>query len=58
MNTQDSELERIKEILASGAFDELIGMREADRLEFKSGVYPLTDERGKHELAKDISGMP
>lgn len=50
-------METILEILTTGEFDRLLGLPEDDRLEFKSGVYPLPEERAKHELAKDICGM-
>ncbi len=47
----------IQGILARGAFDELKGMLENEIFEAKSEPWDLNSERGKFDLATDISSM-
>lgn len=44
-------------ILDRGTFDELIGNVEHEGLECKSGFYDLKSQRGRIELAKDVSAL-
>jgi hypothetical protein len=43
--------------LASGRFDDLLGSRETDQIEFKSEPYVLETKRQKWELAKDVASL-
>jgi hypothetical protein len=47
----------ITEILQSGDFDKLIGFVEDAEVEVKGTIYQLSDDRQKHELAKDVSAL-
>ena len=47
----------IAAILESGDFSPLIGALEDEHLECKSAPYQLDQERGKMELAKDVSAL-
>ncbi len=47
----------IQEILARGAFDELTGALENEIFEAKADPWDLDSERGKFDLAKDISSL-
>jgi hypothetical protein len=44
-------------ILESGDFNPLLGGLEDDHLECKAAPYQLEEERGKMELAKDVSAL-
>jgi hypothetical protein len=47
----------LEEILGSGEFDRLIGKYENEWFDCKKAPYDLESEKGKHELAKDISSF-
>jgi hypothetical protein len=48
---------QIQEILTRGAFDELHGALENEFFEVKSEPWDLGSERGKFDLAKDVSSL-
>jgi len=48
---------QIQEILTRGAFDELNGALENEFFEAKSEPWDLRSERGKFDLAKDVSSL-
>ena len=47
----------LEEILASGEFSRLIGKYENELFDCKRQPYALDTEKGKHELAKDVSAF-
>ncbi len=47
----------IEAIIQSGEFHRLVGEPEGRWLECKRGIYPLDEEKGKRELAKDVSSF-
>ena len=47
----------IQDILTRGAFDELTGALENEFFEAKSEPWDLSSERGKFDLAKDVSSL-
>jgi hypothetical protein len=51
------DINSIRQILASGDFEQLIGAIETEILECKSTPYHLDAVHQKQELAKDVSGM-
>ncbi len=51
------ELEEVKEILAGGRFEDLIGAVENEQVECKSAPYQVQKDVAKQELAKDVSGL-
>jgi hypothetical protein len=57
MAREFESVEEIQEILARGAFDEFKGMLENELFEAKSEPWDLNSERGKFELAKDVSSL-
>jgi hypothetical protein len=50
-------LEEIRQILFGGRFDELKGTLETEFFEAKSEPWELNSERGKLDLAKDVSSL-
>ena len=50
-------IEEIQQILSRGAFEELIGALENEFFEAKSEPWDLETERGRLEMAKDISSL-
>ena len=46
-----------REIVNDGEFDKLIGEIENDFFDCKCSPYRFDNERGKHELAKDITSF-
>jgi len=57
MAREFENVEQIQDILARGAFDELKGALENEIFEAKSQPWDLNSERGKFDLATDISSM-
>jgi len=57
MAREFESVEEIQEILARGAFDELRGALENEFFEAKSEPWDLGSERGKFDLAKDVSSL-
>lgn len=49
--------QEIRELLISGSFEELKGAFENEFFEAKSEPWDLDSERGKFELAKDLSSL-
>jgi len=47
----------IEEILSESRFQDLLGIAESHRLEFKSQPYDLQQIKQQHELAKDVSAL-
>lgn len=47
--------EEPKAVLEAGRFAEFLGVAEDDQLDFKTAPYQLATERGKRELAEDVS---
>jgi hypothetical protein len=50
-------LEEIRQILATGRFEELKGALENEFFDAKSEPWDLNSERGKLDLAKDVSSL-
>jgi predicted HTH transcriptional regulator len=50
-------VDNIFEILKARNFQELVGIAESLCLDCKSEPYRLVDEKGRHELAKDVSAF-
>jgi hypothetical protein len=44
-------------IARSDRFSELLGVRESDQVDFKSGSYDLDSKRGKRDLAADVASL-
>src|SRR2546426_10290931 len=58
MKTQMTTIEKIKTILDSRTFDELVGLKEASWFDAKSKpAYDFSTAAGRVELAKDVSGF-
>ena len=49
--------QKIREILESKAYHDLVGVVETDEVEFKQEPYQLDKNPQKQELAKDVSGL-
>ncbi len=49
--------QELEEILSSGDFDRLAGKYENEWFDCKKEPYLFDNEKGKHELAKDISSF-
>ncbi|RKT44991.1 AlbA family DNA-binding domain-containing protein [Thiocapsa rosea] len=47
----------IEKILSESRFNDLLGIAESHRLEFKSQPYDLQQTKQQHELAKDVSAL-
>ncbi|MFF6824285.1 helix-turn-helix domain-containing protein [Streptomyces longwoodensis] len=50
-------IEGVRQALRDRKFDELLGLRECDWLDVKSGPYQLTQPLGAEELAKDVAAF-
>ncbi len=48
---------QLLEILKAGNLNEIVGCLESENLEFKGSPYQVSEDYGKYELAKDISGF-
>jgi hypothetical protein len=57
MNLRTLSPTQLREIVAIGNFEQLLDVLEDQQIEFKTTPYFLESDKGKHELAKDISGM-
>ena len=51
------DLARIKSLINSGEFTQMIGQVENDSLECKGQPYQIQHEHAKRELAKDVSSL-
>jgi hypothetical protein len=49
--------DEVLNVLDAGAFEELVGVAEDERLEFKGQPYRLDDDQQAFELAKDVSAL-
>ena len=52
-----AQVTEIEEILSESRFNDLLGIAESHRLEFKSQPYDLQQTKQQHELAKDVSAL-
>lgn len=50
-------IEDVRQALRDRKFDELLGLRECDWLDVKSGPYQFTNPAGVEELAKDVAAF-
>ena len=57
MAREFENLEEIQGILSSGSFEELQGTLENEFFEAKAEPWDLNSERGKLDLAKDVSSL-
>ncbi|MGL3710674.1 AlbA family DNA-binding domain-containing protein [Leptospirillum ferriphilum] len=54
---QESTPQKIREILESKEYQNLLGVVETDEVEFKGEPYQLDKDTQKQELSKDVSGL-
>lgn len=57
MDPKELTPEKIREILEKKSYQDLIGVLETDKVEFKGQPYLLENESQKQELSKDVTGL-